>query len=56
MGAVPPYVAEDRELSINEEVIRFRISRLAQGGFLGDASAPAKTVTLRFYLTNIKLP
>lgn len=56
VGAVPPYVAEDRELSINEEVIRFRISRLAQGGFLGDASAPAKTVTLRFYLTNIKLP
>lgn len=57
IGIVGAFVAEDWEISINEENIRFRVSRVAQGDpFFGDASAPARTQELPFFLTNIKLP
>jgi hypothetical protein len=54
-GLGPDYVIADMEVYIDASKIRVRVSRLAEGSVIG-AYAPATSWTVKFFLTNIKLP
>jgi hypothetical protein len=60
IGFIEPYVFEEHEVYIDATNIRYRVSRRAAGSvppFPDEtASAAAKTVTIKFFLTNITLP
>jgi hypothetical protein len=59
IGFVAPYVFEEHEVYIDATKIRYRVTRVAEGSgapFSEAAHADAKTVTVKFYLTNIILP